>query len=228
MSQQPHTAFNVVKLHVYCRVLARPFPKGTVPFGGSNVPFGSAQKPIMCPLVPPQNQHIYNSHLNYLNLKTVWALNIELSEAYETKYMFSLCRLLGKEVSIPWKHARVDKIAPGTPWDKPIGDTIHLPSNDSFIHFSRHTTVFETQKVCAASWQAQKQHILFIHKPGMLSLVSSLVQFSLVFKICLPPQTYNYVASFMSPLMQCKWRGKLSVTTWAQKTTFCQHFDWML
>ena len=125
--------------------------------------------------------------------------------------MFSLCRLLGKEVSIPWKHARIDKIAlrkgifqgenaPGTPWDKPIGDTIHLPSSDSFIHFSRHTTVFETQKVCAASWQAQKQHIPFIHKPGMLSLVSSLVQFSLVFKICLPPQTYNYVASFMSPL----------------------------
>ena len=160
--------------------------------------------------------------------------------AYETKYMFSLCWLLGKEVSIPWKHARVDKIAlrkggifqgensPGTPWDKPIGDTIHLSSNDSFIHFSRHTTVFETQKVCAASWQAQKQHIPFIHKPGMLSLVNSLAQFSLVFKICLPPQTYNYVASFMSPLMQCKWRGKLSVTTWAQKTTFCQHFDWML
>ena len=34
----------------------------------------------MCPLVPPQNQYIFNSHLNYLNLKTVWALNIELSE----------------------------------------------------------------------------------------------------------------------------------------------------
>ena len=40
------------------RVLARPFPKGTVPFGGSNVPFGSAPKPTMCPLVPPQNQLI--------------------------------------------------------------------------------------------------------------------------------------------------------------------------
>ena len=51
------------------RVLARPFPKGTVPFGGSNVPFGSAAKPLMCPLVPLQNQHIFNSHLNYLNLK---------------------------------------------------------------------------------------------------------------------------------------------------------------
>ena len=60
--------------------LARPFPKGTVPFGASNVPFGSAQKPIMYPLVPPQIQHIFNSHLNYLNLKTVWALSIELSE----------------------------------------------------------------------------------------------------------------------------------------------------
>ena len=66
--------------HVCGRVLPRPFPKGTVPFGAPNVPFGSAQKPIMCPLVPPQNQHIFNSHLNYLNLKTVWALNIELSE----------------------------------------------------------------------------------------------------------------------------------------------------
>ena len=65
---------------VCIRVLARPFPKGTVPFGALNVPFGSAQKPIMCPLVPPQNQHIFNTHLNYLNLETVWALNIELSE----------------------------------------------------------------------------------------------------------------------------------------------------
>ena len=64
----------------HIRVLARSFPKGTVPFGAPNVPFGSAPKPIMCPLAPPQNQHIFNSHLNYLNLKTVWALNIELSE----------------------------------------------------------------------------------------------------------------------------------------------------
>ena len=59
------------------RVLARPFPKGTVSFGAPNVPFRSAQKPIMCPLVPP---HIFNSHLNYLNLKLVWAPNIEPSE----------------------------------------------------------------------------------------------------------------------------------------------------
>ena len=64
----------------YFRVLIRPFPKGTVPFGVPNVPFGSAQKPIMCPLAPPQNQDVFNSHLNYLNLKTVWALNIELSK----------------------------------------------------------------------------------------------------------------------------------------------------
>ena len=38
---------------------------------------------MVCPkttLVPPQNQHIFNTHLNYLNLKTVWALNIEISE----------------------------------------------------------------------------------------------------------------------------------------------------
>ena len=33
------------------------------------------------PLASPQNQHIFNSHLNYLNLKTVWVLNIELSSA---------------------------------------------------------------------------------------------------------------------------------------------------
>ena len=31
--------------NVCVRVLTKPFPKGTVPFG-------SAQKPIMCPLVP--------------------------------------------------------------------------------------------------------------------------------------------------------------------------------
>ena len=59
------------------RVLARPFPKGTVPFGASNVPFGSAPKPTMCPLAPPLDQHIFNSHLN---LRTVSALNMELSE----------------------------------------------------------------------------------------------------------------------------------------------------
>ena len=51
-----------------------------LPFGGSNVPFGSTTKETMCPLAPPQNQHIFNSHLNYLNVKIVLALNIELSE----------------------------------------------------------------------------------------------------------------------------------------------------
>jgi len=54
------------------KVLARPFPKGHCehPFRATNVLFGSTS-----------NQHIFNSHLNYLNLKkTVWALNIEISK----------------------------------------------------------------------------------------------------------------------------------------------------
>ena len=61
----------ISKMHVKCKVLARPSPKGTVPLGGggSNMPFGPATKETMCPLAPPQNQHIFNSHLNYLNLK---------------------------------------------------------------------------------------------------------------------------------------------------------------
>ena len=78
-----HTSHKIIlneTWRILFRVLARPFPKGTVPFGAPNVPFGSAQKPIMCPLAPPQNQQIFNSHLNYLDLKTVWYLNIELSE----------------------------------------------------------------------------------------------------------------------------------------------------
>ena len=62
------------------RVLARPFPKGTVPFGASNIPFVSAPKSTMCPLAPPQNQLIFNSHLNYLDLKTVQVQTTELSE----------------------------------------------------------------------------------------------------------------------------------------------------
>ena len=46
--------------------------KGHCTLWGLNVPFGSATKETMCPLAPPQNQHIFNTHLNYLNLKTVW------------------------------------------------------------------------------------------------------------------------------------------------------------
>ena len=42
------------------KVLARPFPKGTVPFGASNVPFGSATKETMCPLVSPQGKGNHN------------------------------------------------------------------------------------------------------------------------------------------------------------------------
>ena len=55
--------------YIMSKVLARPFPKGTVPFGDSNVPFGSTSKPTY-----------FSSHLNYLNLRTVWALTTELCE----------------------------------------------------------------------------------------------------------------------------------------------------
>jgi len=56
-------------MNVHTSVLTRPFPKGTVPFEAPNVPFGSAPKPVIFSLVLPQNQHIFNTHLNYLNLK---------------------------------------------------------------------------------------------------------------------------------------------------------------
>ena len=62
---------NITVRHI--RVFARPFLKGTVPFG-------SAPKPAMCSLAPPQNQYIFNSHLNYLDLKTVEVQTTELSE----------------------------------------------------------------------------------------------------------------------------------------------------
>ena len=55
---------------------SRPFPKGTVPFGVSYVPFGLSDVPFGSTLKPTY----FNIHLNYLNLKTIWALNIELSE----------------------------------------------------------------------------------------------------------------------------------------------------
>ena len=49
-----------------------------------NMAFGSAPKPTMCLLVPPQNQNIFNTHLSYLTLKTVWAVNFELSHFVDT------------------------------------------------------------------------------------------------------------------------------------------------
>ena len=52
------------------RVLPRPFPKATVRLWGSNVPFGSTSKPTN-----------FQQPLELLKLKkTVWALNIELSD----------------------------------------------------------------------------------------------------------------------------------------------------
>ena len=57
-----------------------PFRGSNVPFRGSNVPFGSAKKETMCSLAPPQIQHI--QPLNYLNLKTVWALNNDTDTSY--------------------------------------------------------------------------------------------------------------------------------------------------
>ena len=59
--QESELSLNIQLL--YCKVLTRPFPKGTVPFGASNAPFGSATKEAMCPLVPPQNQHIFKQPL---------------------------------------------------------------------------------------------------------------------------------------------------------------------
>ena len=43
-------------------------------------PLDLPYKETMCPLAPPQNQHFFIIHLNYLDLKAVWTLNIELSE----------------------------------------------------------------------------------------------------------------------------------------------------
>ena len=45
----------------------------------------------MCPLVPPQNQHIFNNHLN---LKTVLAPNIELREHRKQWHTGNKCLVL--------------------------------------------------------------------------------------------------------------------------------------
>ena len=47
--------------NTWAKVLLRPFQRALCHLGA-----------IMCPLGLPQNQHIFNSHLNYL--KSVWAL----------------------------------------------------------------------------------------------------------------------------------------------------------
>ena len=51
------------------------------------MPFGSATKETICPLAPPQNQHIFNTHLNYLNIKTVWALNANIDTLLTVVHM---------------------------------------------------------------------------------------------------------------------------------------------
>ena len=103
-----------------------------------------------------------------------------------------MCKKRSVQYSIPVVHSPQQSspvILDNHHW--PHMFTSHSISHWKLVtHFSRHATAFEAQQVCTASWQAQKQHIPFIHKPGMLSLAHSLVQFSLVFKICLPPQTY--------------------------------------
>ena len=59
---------------VHIRVLARPFPKGTVSFADSNVPSMSALKLTMCLLVPLQH---FQQPFELLELN---CLSIELSE----------------------------------------------------------------------------------------------------------------------------------------------------
>ena len=48
-----HQLCTSIGVLLHTRVLAKPFPKGTVPFRASDVPFGSVPKPTMCPLAPP-------------------------------------------------------------------------------------------------------------------------------------------------------------------------------
>ena len=50
---------------MWTRALARHFPKDTV--GGSNCALWVCPKTNNVSLAPPQKQHIFNSHLNYLN-----------------------------------------------------------------------------------------------------------------------------------------------------------------
>ena len=43
--------FTCMHTHTHISILARPIPRGTVPFGASNMPFESAPESLMCPLV---------------------------------------------------------------------------------------------------------------------------------------------------------------------------------
>ena len=93
-------------VNVANRVLARSFPKGTVPFGAPNVPFGGTPKPIMCPMIPPQT-NILSLTWTY---KSVWALNIELSGHWTELKCFvdtcNKCLILTTTTVLSWTSAR--------------------------------------------------------------------------------------------------------------------------
>ena len=97
----------LLKIRILARPFSKgavPFGWSNVPFGWSTVPFGWSSGGLLCPsgglmcpsgglmcpsggllcplsaLMCPQHQDIFSTHLNYFNLKSVWAPNTELSE----------------------------------------------------------------------------------------------------------------------------------------------------